>query len=58
MGVYFSFWEMRSNYDTLLEKYCAEHLSAKDKIADLERQIDLLNKRIQELQSNEKDTDR
>lgn len=21
MGVYFSFWEMRSNYDTLLEKY-------------------------------------
>ena len=49
---------IRKQLDTLLEKYCAEHLSAKDKIADLERQIDLLNKRIQELQSNEKDTDR
>ena len=49
---------IRKQLDTLLEKYCAEHLSAKDKIADLGRQIDLLNKRIQELQSNEKDTDR
>lgn len=31
---------IRKQLDTLLEKYCAEHLSAQDKIADLERQID------------------
>lgn len=31
---------IRKQLDTLLEKYCAEHLSAQDKIADLEIQID------------------